>query len=212
MSSLLKLHVVLKAKRNNIPLFLILAQAISAAMSAHATSLFSTLATLITLLASQTADLAAAQVGVKNRTVGTAERDAKRDLVATTLEALRVGVQGLCDANPEQGPTLIQNSGMKAVAAAVRAKPMLAAKLTAQSGVVKLEANATLLSTSRKKKTYTWQSTLDGKVFTTVGTTGYARITVTGLTPLTTVGFRVCVTVGDDEPGPWTQIVNIIVH
>jgi hypothetical protein len=211
MSSILKLHVVLKARRGNIPLFLILAQAISAAMTAHA-SLFTTLSALITLLASQTADLATAQVGVKNRTVNTADRDAKRDLVATTLEALRVGVQGLCDANPEQAASLIQASAMKAAASAVRAKPMLAARLTAQSGVVKLEANATLLSTSRKKKTYTWQSTLDGKSFTTVGTTGYARFTVTGLMPLTTVGFRVCVTVGDDAPGPWTQIVDIIVH
>jgi hypothetical protein len=211
MGAVLKLRVILSTKKGNIPLFLILAQAISAAMSAHA-ALFTSLSTLVTLLASQTADLATAQQGVKNRTVGTAERNAKRDLVYTTLESLRVGLQALCDASPEQAATLIQDSGFKAAASAVRAKPMLAAKLGVQSGVVKLFANARLLSASRRRKTYTWQSTLDGKTFNSAGTTGYARTTVTGLPPLTTAGFRVCVTVGDDEPGPWSQVVSILVH
>ncbi len=211
MAARVKLRVVLKARKGNVPLFLILAQAVAAAMTAHA-SLFSSLSALITLLVSQTADLAAAQQGVKNGTVATAVRDAKRDLVFTTLESLRVGLQGLCDASPEQAAMLIQASAMKAAATAVHAKPMLAAKLGVASGVVNLAANARLLSTSQRRKTYTWQSALDGKTFSAAGTSAYARITVTGLPPLTTVGFRVCVTVGDGEPGPWTQVVSILVH
>jgi hypothetical protein len=101
---------------------------------------------------------------------------------------------------------------MRAAAAGVRAKPMLAAKLTAQPGVVGLVANAGLLSTSLRKKTYTWQSTLDGRTFNAAGSSAYARTTVTGLPLLATVGFRVCVTVGDGEPGPWTQVISIVVH
>jgi hypothetical protein len=211
MSSLLRLRVILRARKSNIPLFLIVAQAISAAMIAHG-PLFSSLAVLVSTLASQTADFAGAQQGVKNKTVGTAERDAKRDLVATTLESLRAGVQALCDASPEQAASLIQASSMRAAGSTGRAKPMRGAKLTAQTGVVNLVANAGLLSTSRRKKTYTWQSTLDGKTFNAAGTTAYARTTVTGLPSLATVGFRVCVTVGDAAPGPWSQIISILVH
>jgi len=101
---------------------------------------------------------------------------------------------------------------MKAAASGVRAKPIVAAKRAVTPGVVNLFANARLLSTSKRKKTYTWQSTLDGQTFSSAGTTAYARTTVTGLPLLTTVGFRVRVTVGNDEPGPWTQVVSILVY
>jgi hypothetical protein len=211
MSDVLRTHVVLRIKRSKVPLVIILAQAIFAAMSASG-SLFSALSALIATLGTQTAALVVSQNAVKNKTGGTAVRDADRDLVLTTLESLRVAVQALCAANPEQAATLLQASAMKAAAVAVRARPILAAKLAVTPGVVKLVASARLLSTSRRKKTYTWQSTLDGKTFSNAGTSGYARITVTGLPLLTTVGFRVCVTVGEDEPGPWTQVVSLLVH
>jgi hypothetical protein len=211
MPAVLHSRVTLHIKRSNVPHVIILAQAIFAAMSAHG-PLFSVLSALIASLGTQTAALVVSQNAVKNKTGGTAVRDADRDLVATTLESLRVGVQALCAASPEQAATLLQASAMKAVAAAVRAKPIVAAKLAVTPGVVNLVANAGLLSTSRRKKTYTWQLTLDGKTFSSAGTSAYARITVTGLALLTTVGFRVCVTVGEDEPGPWTQVVSILVH
>jgi hypothetical protein len=211
MSDVLRTRVTLHIRRNNVPHVLILAQAIFAAMSANA-ALFTAASALVATLGTQTAALAVSQNGVKNKTGGTAVRNADRDLVVTTLESLRVAVQALCAANPEQAAALLQAAAMKAFASAVRAKPILAAKLTVASGGVNLVANASLLSTSKRKKTYTWQSTLDGKTFSVAGTSGYARITVTGLSPLSTVGFRVCVTVGDDEPGPWTQVVSILVH
>ena len=204
-------RVTLNIKRYHVPLLIILAQAVFAAMNAHPT-LFAALSNLIATLGSQVASLVASQSAFKNKTGGVAARNTDRDLVATTLESLRAAVQAMCDANPGQAATILESSAMKAAAGGVRAKPILAAKLAVASGVVNLVANASLLSQSKRKKTYTWQSTLDGKTFASAGTSSYARITVTGLPPLTTVGFRVCVTVGDGEPGPWTQVVSILVH
>jgi hypothetical protein len=205
-------RVILAVDKYRVPLLILLAQAVFAAMSAHA-ALFASLSALIATLGTQTTDLVDAQSGVKNKTVGTAERNAKRDLVVTTLESLRALIQALCDASPEQAATLIQAAAMKAAAVRARAKAMLAVTLGVQSGVVDLVANARLLSMARRSKTYNWQFTTDGgRTWSAAASTPYARTTLGGLPPLIVCGFRVNVVVGDDEPGPWSQTVSILVH
>jgi hypothetical protein len=160
MQTVRRARVILGARKGNIPLLIILAQAIFAALSAH-TSLFSSIAALITTLGTQTTDLVNAQNGVKNKTVGSADRNAKRDLVVTTLESIRAAIQSLCDGSPEQAASFIQSAGMKVAAFATRSKAMLAATLGVQSGVVDLVANGSLLTTSRRRRVFNWQYTLD---------------------------------------------------
>jgi hypothetical protein len=164
-------------------------------------------------LASQTEDLIEAQKAANNRTRGAAAfRNGQARVVRTSLRSLQAYVQGLVDAlSHEDGIVLILAAGLKVAASTAHTKALLAAKLGARSGEVFLAAHAGLLSASKRRKRYAWQYTLDGVTFVDAGPSLYAHTTVTGLPPLTTVGFRVCVIVGDDAPGPWTQVVRILV-
>jgi len=155
-----------------------------------------------------------AQQATSTRTKGTvAARNAKRDVLVTSLESWRMYVQTLCDANPEQADALIAAAGMAAAKVAVHAKPMLGAKLGIASGSVTLEANATLLVGRGVKKhaAYNWQYSTDGgKTWTNAPATPLATTTIEGLTPLTTYAFRVSVTVSKTV-GAWSQAVSILV-
>jgi hypothetical protein len=213
MSSLRRIRVALNLNKYNIPLLMVLAQLIYTAMSGN-TAMFPNATTLLGTLASQLAALGAAQQQVKQRVLGAAgARDAKRNLLVLTLEDLRAMVQSLCDASPDQAIALIQAAGMKAVASSVRVKALLAATNGAHPGIVTLVANAALLSSSRKSKSYNWQVTVDGgKTWTAAPSTPYARTTIEGLPYLTTCGFRVSVSVGNAGAGAWSQVVSIPVH
>jgi hypothetical protein len=71
--------------------------------------------------------------------------------------------------------------------------------------------NATLLTgKSRKKTTFSWQWSLDGKAWTNAGTTGYASTLVSGLTLGSTYWFRVTATVAKVQ-GDWSQAVSLLV-
>src|SRR5262249_49283459 len=101
MSAPRRMRAILKSLKNNIPLLLVLAQAIYDKMLANAVLYGSPPVSLATLLG-QIADLAGAQKGVKQRLVLASVRNTKRDVLLTSLETLRTYVQGLVDANPEQ--------------------------------------------------------------------------------------------------------------
>ena len=62
------------------------------------------------------------------------------------------------------------------------------------------------------KHFFSWEYTTDGKTFLGMPSTPEANTTMSGLTPLTTVGFRVAVTVAKRPMGPWSQVVNILVR
>ncbi len=212
MTTLQRIRVALKSDKDKIPLFLVLAQYILACMTANS-ALFTASAALLATLTTQIAALVAAQGQVKDRVAGTTgTRDAKRNLVALTLESLRVQVQALCDATPGQAISIIQAAGMKAVNVGRYTKAILAVTLGVQPGTVMLVANARLLSTSKKSKTYNWSFSLDGKTWIAAPSTPHAKTTITGLTSLTTYAFRVNVSVGSAGPGEWSQAVTIVVH
>ena len=64
----------------------------------------------------------------------------------------------------------------------------------------------------RRKTFFNWQYTADGgKTFVTLPSTPRARTTVSGLTALSTYGFRVSVTNSDGVAGEWSQIVSFLV-
>jgi hypothetical protein len=156
-----------------------------------------------------------AQQATATRAKGTvATRNAKRDVLVTSLESWRMYVQTLCDANPEQADALIAAAAMAVGRLPVHAKPVLGAKLTTASGTVTLEANATLLVGRGVKKhaAYNWQYSADcGKAWTNAPSTPLASTTIEGLTPLTTYSFRVAATVSRTV-GAWSQAITILVR
>jgi hypothetical protein len=79
---------------------------------------------------------------------------------------------------------------------------------------VALEANATALlgEDLGRKHFFSWEYTLDGTTFVSMPSTPQVKTTQGGFTPLTTVGFRVAVTVSNSVQGPWSQVVELLVH
>jgi hypothetical protein len=209
-----RIRVALKAAKNNVPALLALAKAIYNAMLAHA-NLFAQPNPTLAALGQQIQDLETAHQATFTRAKGTvAVRNAKRDVLVTSLENERMYVQSLCDANPEQAETFTTAAGMGVAKAPVHAKAILAAEQGPIPGSAKLVANATLLVGRgvRKRATFNWQMSTDGgKTWTNVPSTPLASTVVEGLTPMTTYSFRVSATVSK-TPGEWTQAVTLLVR
>ncbi|MFT3768923.1 MAG: fibronectin type III domain-containing protein [Minicystis sp.] len=140
-------------------------------------------------------------------------RDAEREVLAAMLETECSYVQTLCDATPSLAKAITENAGMLVALVPVRAVPILDAKNAAQSGAIDLFANASIVAGKPGKKTFfSWQWTTDGGVtFHDAEPTAIARTTITGLAPLTTVGFRVAASDRKGR-GPWSQVVSILVR
>ena len=81
------------------------------------------------------------------------------------------------------------------------------------SGTVLIEATTLLLDSTTRRKMYNWEFTTDGgATYSPMPSTPIAKTSISGLTPLTTVGFRVSVTVGKQPRGEWSQMVSILVR
>ncbi len=215
MSTQRKLRVVLGASKYNIPLFLVVVQAIYAAMSA-ATSTFPLPPVALALFLAQIEALIKAQQTVKTKVVGAAQaRNVLRDAVFTTVEALRTYVQGLCDAvSLEAAANLAVAAGMKIGGSPGHNKPILAGKLL--PGLVSnvlLTANGTLLDPTKGRKYFNWSYSIDsGKTWVSVPSTLVAHTTITGLPALTMVSFRVSITTIALPQGDWSQPIALFVH
>lgn len=125
-------------------------------------------------------------------------------------------MQSIADAgNPDQAIQTLHQGGVEVAGYSLYEKPILTAMQGPTSGWVALEANATALLGSAnlgRKHFFSWEYTLDGKTFVSMPSTPGVKTTQGGLTPLTTVGFRVAVTVSKNPQGPWSQVVNFLVH
>jgi hypothetical protein len=155
----------------------------------------------------------AEQVSATRVKGGAAARNVQRQVVVGMLETECSYVQTLCDAvPPEKAVTIIQAVGMTVALAPTHTTPILRATVGMPSGTVDLVASVTALVGKTKKKTFfNWQWTTDGgKTFNNAPSTPHAKTAVAGLTPLTTVGFRVSVTSGKGT-GDWSQIVSVLV-
>jgi hypothetical protein len=213
MSSVRKLRAVLKyGSKNNYTRILVLANVVFAKMTGNA-ALFSTATALLATLSTQTTAFGGAQKDVVGKVPKAAGvRDAARDAVLTTLKALLSLVQCLADAaTPEQSKVIIDAAGMTVAGVPTHSKPILAANLAVAAGTVTLAANAGLLSKSKRKRTYGWQYTIDGKTWLNAASTGVAHTTISGLPSLTVCGFRVNVT-DTLTTTEWSQAVTILVH
>jgi hypothetical protein len=158
-----------------------------------------------------------AQASVKARNIGAREkRDVELGLLLTGMEVERGFVQALADANPAKAAALITGAGLVVGGTAGHNKPLLGLRNGKQSGTVICDANVGLLITPDAKyptgsRYFNWEYTVDGgKTFVSALSTPRSRTTLTGLTPLTTVGVRVSVT-DSEGPGLWSQVVTILV-
>jgi hypothetical protein len=197
----------------NKPLFFLARTSAIGAGIGESSALFPTPSPSVAVLLQQIQDATAAQANVGKIKGAAAIRNAKFAVLRTSMESERMMVQALCDANPEQAEALIAAASMVIVNAAGFQKPLLGLKNILPSGGVALDANATLLDGTRRCKTFNWQGTLDnGKTFFSMPSTPTGKTSIAGLTPLTTVGFQVSVTVHKQPQGPWSQTVSILVR
>jgi hypothetical protein len=126
-----------------------------------------------------------------------------------------VCIQTVADAgNPDEAVQILQAGGVEVALVGQRNKPILQAMQGTTTGSVVLEANATVIlgSNLRRKHFFTWECTTDGKTFTALPPTPNATTTVSGLTSLTTVGFRVGAMTPNNVATDWSAIVNFLVR
>jgi hypothetical protein len=145
-----------------------------------------------------------------------AARDVQLGLLAGMMDSELVYIQSIADAaNPDESVAILHAGGVEVAGVAVRTKAVLTVTQAQPSGPVVLEANARVLlgDDLRRKHFFSWEYTTNGgQTFVAMPSTPDASTTMTGLAPLTTVGFRVAVTTTKSGMGPWSQVVTIFVR
>jgi hypothetical protein len=158
-------------------------------------------------------NLEAAQTAAKAGKGLAAARNAKRDLLWTAMESLRVYVQGLSDElSVENAIALIHAAGLVVAHTGAHPKAVLEAKYVATTGLVELFANASILGGKTKKRmVFHWQWSSDGsKTWNNVTSTPLAQTTIANLGP-GIYAFRVSVTVSKTL-SPWSQAVSLTIR
>jgi len=131
-------------------------------------------------------DLQNAETAALARSKGAAAtRNAKRAVLVSQLQQLRMYVQSIVDPNAENGPAIIQSAGMAVKKAATRPPRVFAALAGAVSGTVKIVAPS-----AGARSSYDWQYSTDGKTWTDLTSTIQAKTNLTGQTPGTVLEFR----------------------
>ncbi len=207
-----RLRVGLGLTRDRPLVFLAEATAIYTGLYEHP-SLFPDPSPALPVLFAHIEDATSAQRDVGRINGAGAVRDAKFAVVRTSLECERMMIQALCDASPEQAPTLIAAASMTSLApGGFEKKPLLSLRNGLPSGTVLLDASARLLDGTRRKKTFHWRGTTDaGASFFAMPSTPTGKTTISGLTRLTTVGFQVSVGFRDQTQGPWSPTESVLV-
>jgi hypothetical protein len=159
-----------------------------------------------------------AHQAVTQRTIGAAAtRDATRDLLWTAMEAERIYIQSVADANPSRSISILQNGGLIVIGVNSLAKGLLTLRNGAASGTVECFANVGLLlsalATKRSQhRFFNWRYTLDGgKSYAGLPSTTHPKTTITGLAPQAVVGVQVNLNIATG-PGEWSPMVAIVVH
>jgi hypothetical protein len=166
-------------------------------------TLFATVTSAAGAIQGQIPVLDKAETVARTRAPGSAAaRNVQRKLLVGMMESAMALVQAIADAagSVDQAVSTIQEAGLVVAMVPLHTKAILTVTQGPQAGSVVLDANATVLGASganRGKKTcFHWQSTSDGKTYVTLPSTPTSKTSVSNLTPLTTYGFRVCVTIG----------------
>jgi hypothetical protein len=213
MGTVLRPRAVIKyGNKCNYPLLLALLMGIYNKMLANQSLYASPPITLAQFLAQLNAFSAAIQEVKDKSPLGTSHRATTRTTALTSAGLLVMFVQSLADAaTPEQAVLLIESAGMKVAGVSTYVRPLMKLKLNGVSGEVVIKVAAGQLSKSQRAKTYAWSYSLDGKTWIMATSTPIASTTITGLPPLTVVGFRVMVS-DSRTVGEWSQVTSIFVH
>jgi hypothetical protein len=158
-------------------------------------------------------NLEAAQNESKSRAKGLASaRDAERDALWTAMLSLQTNVQTLADKLPAgQAIALIESAGLLVAGVGKHAKALIAATMTTTSGLVRIVANAKLLTDGTKKRvTFNWQWSLDQKTWNNMPSTPHAETELASCTPMTMYWFRVSVTISK-KTGAWSTPTDCVV-
>jgi len=153
-------------------------------------------------------DLMAAQTAAQTRAKGAvAFRNEKRQTLVTLLEETRTLVQSTADANPENGPSIIESSGIAVRKAPTRVALGFHVKPGAISGTVKIVAPA-----AARRASYEWSYSTDGgKTWLGMPSTLQSKTTLSGLQPQATVQvrFRAVTKIGE---GDWNAAISFVVQ
>jgi hypothetical protein len=215
MASMRRARAVLKIKRKKTVSVTGKANAICNGLTNNAALIPTPNPSVASILA-QVAVVNKAETLAKTKATGAAAaRDVQRNILVGMMETELNTVQGVADtcAGLDQAIAVIQAGGLDVALVGQYTKPILAVTQATPGGPVTLNANATALTgRSQKGRFFNWQSTADGKTFVTLPSTPKVKTTVANLTPLSTYGFRVCVTNSDGTMGEWTQVISFLVH
>jgi hypothetical protein len=152
-------------------------------------------------------ELQSAETAALARTKGAvALRNERREALVALLEQLRAYVQAIADANPDNGTSIIEGSGLPLRKSTSHGPRQFSARPGPVSGSAKLYA-----ASAGPRSAYLWQYSADGgKTWVDWPATLQAKTTVTGLTPGATVEFRVQ-PVRKTGEGDWSQTVSLII-
>jgi hypothetical protein len=166
----------------------------------------------VLVLQEQIQDATVAQQNVARLRGGSAVRDARFRVLHSSMESELCYVQSLCDAAPpEVALTIISAASMNVDGYRGHQKALLSVKNALPSGTVLLEANGRLLDDTQRAKIFNWRCTMNGQTFSALPSSETGKTSISGLTPLTRVGFQVSILVHKQPPGPWSQTVSILV-
>jgi hypothetical protein len=144
-----------------------------------------------------------------------AARDVQLGLLAGMMGSELIYMQSIADAgSPEAAVSTLLAGGVEIAGVPLHDKAILTVTQGPAPGAVALSANAgALLGGKRwRKHFFQWEYTIDGKTFLAMPPTPEATTTLTGLTPMTTVGFRVAVVTTKGGAAAWSQVFNFLVH
>ncbi len=199
-------EAVLKLPEYQVPLLLTMARAIVKNMTGNAW--FPDPKPPLATVQAAIDELADAETATLTKTIGTvAMRDEKRFALVSLLHRLQSHVQSKVDANPENGPSIIQGAGLEVKKKAGPPPRVFTAKQGPSSGSVIL-----LAPKAGHRAGYEWAYSLDGGItWIAAPFTVQATTTITGLKPGTNGRFRYRA-VTKDGAGDWSEPVSMIVQ
>jgi hypothetical protein len=207
---------VLKVRRRNAPQVLGRAKLMEKGLGDHASDLFTDPNPPLPVFSNQIVITDKAQVAATHGGKGmAAARDVQLGILIGMMTSELVVIQAVADSGSrDQAVATLLAGGVEVADVPLHDKPVLAVTDGPTPGSVNLEANASVLLGDYlyRKHFFNWSYTIDGTNFIAMPSTSEARTRLAGLTPLTTVGFRVCVTKGNGVMDPWSQVVEHLVR
>ena len=206
---------ILKVKRHDTVGSLDRAKQMEKGLGDHA-SLFTNLNPPLPVFSNQIVATDKAQVVAgKGGKGAAADRDVQLGLMAGMMASELACIQAVADAGtPDAAIATLHAGGVEVASFGKRDKAVLTVKQGPVPGAVLLLANAGALLDGKRwrKHFFQWEYTTDGKTFLAMPPTPEATTTLAGLTPLTTVGFRVALAAAKGITTGWSQVVDFLVH